>query len=378
MPRRPETRNHGNPSRSYVFTENDPGSIAVWRERLGAPGPAAGGGSVFPGGVRYCSAQLERGEQELREHLQGYIELSKPQRLSWLKSNVSTTAHFEPRRGTRDQARDYSRKDDTRVEGPWEFGTWESGGSGARNDLQAVADRVKEGATLKEIAEEHPVQFIRYSRGIKELHSVLSTKVRNPDTPHRCIVMLGPPGCGKTKLAHALFPGAYWKPPAALWFPNYNGEDCVIFDDLNSGWFTMDEYKRAVDRYQYMGQTKGGYVSLANDTTVITSNTLPHRWYKNKPDELPAITRRITEFWIFTGMDEYFPIYNDGSLDPATGLPAAWNEVSDFFDGPQSYMDQINDSQGTPQRWHWTTWPGKTKIPSYKEEYPAIAVSYVH
>ena len=40
-------------------------------------------------------------------------------------------AHFEPRRGTRDQARDYCRKAETKVDGPWEHGAFGAGGQDA-------------------------------------------------------------------------------------------------------------------------------------------------------------------------------------------------------------------------------------------------------
>jgi len=121
-----------NPARHWVFTDNDEGSVAMWRDRLGGgqPGDAGAAGSNWPECVRYCTGQLEEGEQGLHRHLQGYLELSKPQRLSWLKAQLSGTAHWEPRRGTREQARDYARKSDTRVEGPWEYGDWQAGGRG--------------------------------------------------------------------------------------------------------------------------------------------------------------------------------------------------------------------------------------------------------
>ena len=288
-PSAPGRQNTAAKSRGWVFTENDPGSVAMWRARLGLPVPYAPdglgggggggpseGGSPFPGCVRYCICQLEEGEQGLHRHLQGYVELKSQQRLSWLKQHLSSTAHFEPRRGSRDQARDYCRKPDTRVDGPWEYGDWQSGGQGSRCDLQDVAKKIKEGSSVREIAEAYPVDFIRYHRGIKELHTLLTSKVRDPENPHRVIVMLGPPGCGKSHLTTRLFPGAYWKPSGDKWWNDYNGEATVVFDDLNSGWFTMDEWKRVLDRNNYMGQTKGGYVALANTTSVITSNTLPH------------------------------------------------------------------------------------------------------
>lgn len=74
---------------------------------------------------RFVVWQREKGA-EGTEHLQGYIELHAPIRLSamveWLRG-----AHFEPRRGTRDQARDYCMKEDSRLAGPWERGDFDTG-----------------------------------------------------------------------------------------------------------------------------------------------------------------------------------------------------------------------------------------------------------
>ena len=115
-------------SRRWCFTLNNPE-----RDDL-----------VFPDNVRYAVWQRESGEQGT-EHLQGYFELAKPQRLSWCK-NVIPRAHFEIARGTRDQARDYCRKSDTRVAGPFEFGEWKNGGQGSRTDLNAVKALIDDGA----------------------------------------------------------------------------------------------------------------------------------------------------------------------------------------------------------------------------------------
>lgn len=72
--------------------------------------------------IRYVVWQRERGA-EGTEHWQGYVEFDKPMRLAAVKLWLPT-AHFEPRRGTRDQARDYCMKADSRINGPWERGDW--------------------------------------------------------------------------------------------------------------------------------------------------------------------------------------------------------------------------------------------------------------
>lgn len=133
--------------RSYVFTLNNPATTEL-PELVNA---------------RYISWQLEEGETGTR-HLQGYVELVKPMRLAGMKKWLPT-AHFEARRGTRDQARDYTMKDDTRVEGPFERGQFTTA-QGARSDISAVRDAIAAGTSKRELFEEYPDIAAKYPRYI--------------------------------------------------------------------------------------------------------------------------------------------------------------------------------------------------------------------
>lgn len=113
--------------------------------------------------IRYVVFQLEVGEESGTPHFQGYIELTRPQRMTWLQTNFAGSCHYEVRRGTRDEARSYAQKEDTRVSGPWEYGDFNSGGAGTRNDLAALVECCKHGS-LKRVADEHPESMIRYPR----------------------------------------------------------------------------------------------------------------------------------------------------------------------------------------------------------------------
>ncbi len=74
--------------------------------------------------LRYGIYQLERGA-EGTEHWQGYLEFSVTKRLAALRRiHGLAGAHFERRRGTADEARNYCRKEDTRLAGPYEFGEY--------------------------------------------------------------------------------------------------------------------------------------------------------------------------------------------------------------------------------------------------------------
>lgn len=73
---------------------------------------------------RYGIYQLEEGEGGT-PHMQGYFELFKATTISAIKRHCGIgRMHLEVRRGSRDQARDYCRKEDSRIREPLEFGEW--------------------------------------------------------------------------------------------------------------------------------------------------------------------------------------------------------------------------------------------------------------
>jgi len=136
----------------WMFTINNPAKD----ERL-----------VMDSNVSYCVYQLEVGANGT-PHFQGYVELVRKQRLSWMKRKFDARAHFEIRRGTQEEAMDYCMKEDTRVEGPFIFGTPRINEQGARNDIVAVQQRIREGADNYDLWTEFPEFFVRYSKAANE------------------------------------------------------------------------------------------------------------------------------------------------------------------------------------------------------------------
>lgn len=64
----------------------------------------------------FLTWQVEKGEQGTI-HLQGYVLFEKRVTLAWIKKEVNSQAHWEPRKGTHDEAVAYCNKKDTRQEG---------------------------------------------------------------------------------------------------------------------------------------------------------------------------------------------------------------------------------------------------------------------
>lgn len=148
-------------ARNWCFTIHDPASI--WEED-----PRE----------RYVVWQLESCPETGRKHLQGYVEFNKQLRLAALKK-LHPTAHWEARRGTRDQARAYCMKEETRLEGPYERGTWETQ-QGKRTDLEGAVAALREGG-MKRVVEEHPTVFVKFHKGLRELERAIAPRPTDAD-----------------------------------------------------------------------------------------------------------------------------------------------------------------------------------------------------
>lgn len=105
-------------------------------------------------------------EKVATSHLQGYVELTKKTTLAAMKRWLPS-AHFEARKGTPEQAREYCRKEESRVLGPWERGTFGTQ-QGKRNDLDAVKEAIRNGASRKQLLEDHTEVVAKYPRFIDE------------------------------------------------------------------------------------------------------------------------------------------------------------------------------------------------------------------
>lgn len=245
--------------------------------------------------VRYAAWELEEGTTTGNLHIQGYVELKEKTSLRGICSLFPNwNAHFEPRMGTREQARDYCmgiENGEPKVgvlQGPWEFGEFKAGGQGARNDLRSVANSIIAGTNIMEIALEHPVEFIKFNKGIERLHSLIQPR-RNWKT--EIIVLWGKSGTGKSKLAWDCDPNAYEKAAEHTWWDGYNGEDTIIIDDY-AGELPFRYLLRLADRYPMQVQIKGGTTQFRSRRIIFTTNIHPKYWYKN--EDYATFERRIT------------------------------------------------------------------------------------
>lgn len=253
--------------------------------------------------VRCAIWQLERSPSTGRLHLQGYAEFTSAVRMAQVKSILGDdTVHLEARRGTREQAIAYCRKDETRVRGPWEFGNLDSVQPGKRNDLSIVAQSILDGNALGEVIGEHPVQYIKFKRGIEALYFERKRETTKEFRRLEVLVYYGDAGTGKTRTAVEKDPESYYilDQGERLWFDGYRGERTLIIDDFY-GWIKYGTLLRMLDGYQYRCEVKGGFVYAEWSCVIITSNKPPSDWYTQ--GMTAALRRRITSSVHFTNLE---------------------------------------------------------------------------
>lgn len=115
----------------------------------------------------YVIYQKEKGASGT-PHLQGYVEFKTNKRLSAVRK-ICSTAHWETRKGTQEQAIDYcTKKDDTYVDGPWDAGDRKENKQGKRTDLElACATAAQSG--LASLIDQHPTAYAKYHAGLEKV-----------------------------------------------------------------------------------------------------------------------------------------------------------------------------------------------------------------
>jgi len=295
-------------SRSWCFTINNPeAQLDVLFEEWDC--------------LRYVIWQMEMGEDGT-VHFQGYLELDRAQRRSYVHALLPGAALFL-RQGTRDQARDYCCKETSRIEGPWEYGDWNAGGQGARQDLAAFKAAVDTGKTDLEIWDQMPALFLHNMRSLPSLRMLTQAK-RSWKT--EVTLVYGLAGSGKSHWCNEQAPDAHWKDPNSKWWGGYCGQSDVVMDDYKA-WLPWANLLRLLDKYPLDVEVKGGQTTFIARRLFITSNFLPSEWYPDA-EEYPivALVRRIDHFKIFrrpnpelTPQIESYEDY-DSFLEAATSM----------------------------------------------------------
>lgn len=253
----------------------------------------------------YMVYQKERGESGT-QHYQIYVQMPSSRALSTLRNLIPNT-HWEIQRGTNEQARDYCMKQDTRIDGPWEFGEFKpSGGKqGKRTDLDDVIELVRQKRPREEYA--FTSTYVKYHRGLEAIRLIAVPPYEHNDV--RGEWYYGPSGTGKSRKAFEENPTAYRK-SQNKWFDGYDNQDVIIIDDLDTP--TLGHYLKIwADRYPCTGEIKCGTVQLTHKKIIVTSNYSIDELFKDDPKMIEPLQRRFIETFFDKPIE-----FTSFSLDP--------------------------------------------------------------
>lgn len=255
---------------------------------------------------KYVCGQIEVCPKTCRNHIQAYIEFRDKVKLSNLKT-VMPGVHLESRKGTRDQARNYCMKQETRLPEtePIEIGEWELT-QGSRIDLLNLKDAVlKHNRRIKDIVLNECVNYqqIRFVEKLKKYNSI-KRKIDNPPTIYW---YYGSTGTGKTKYVYKNFKDIYNTLDSIKWWDGYDQNETILIDDMRKDYCKFHQLLKLLDRYPYKGEIKGGYVEINSPNIIITCPFHPRDLYETRED-VEQLLRRITVIQHFKRQKEYLDL----------------------------------------------------------------------
>lgn len=214
-----------NPAKTWVFTWNNYDDAAVETVKS------------WEGSVTRLTVSKEVGEGGT-PHLQGAVTWKAAKRLTALKK-LAPSVHWEVAIAKED-AFLYCAKEGSEL-----VVQVDNRKQGKRSDLLDVAEAIKEGGTMRQVALEHPVAFMKYHKGIAAYKDIIEIEdvepefkmeefLREPieDLDEYTYLLHGEPGTGKTSYALAHF-----RKPLLVSniedLRNLEDHDGVVFDDMS-------------------------------------------------------------------------------------------------------------------------------------------------
>lgn len=269
-------------------------------------------------------------------HLQGYAYFKNPRLLNGLK-RFHPSIHFEAAYTEPSTNATYCKKDGD---------IYESGivpNQGSRSDLKEFVSSLINGASILELLDEHPANFLRYGRWGLEIRQNHIRK--NPIPAKRFVIYIyGPTGCGKTHWVWKMFPEVFVLRPhpssSSLWFDGYSYGPVMLLDDFRGSWMKFQYLLALLDKYPMRVPVKNGFTDHSAKIIIMTSDRPPEdlyfqkktvsdvAWTGDDPDpyshteDINQLLRRIDVIVKYNGKNDYEVV--KGTWDQSQRL---WNPL---------------------------------------------------
>nr|QXP07823.1 MAG: replication associated protein [Arizlama virus] len=249
-------------------------------------------------------------------HLQGFIHFKNEQTFgNFTKSGTFHKAslkgklpgvYWKPMYSTPDACIKYCKKGGD----VHEQGTPPSG-QGFRTDMENVCSKIVAGASMLQVAVEHPQLYVKNYRGFEALSQILQDY--NEERPSS-VWFYGRSGVGKTDFAFRRHgrENVYIKQDGTPFFIGYNNEQVVVVNEFDvystgnpQGWH-LKGLLQMLDKYPFNVHVKGSQMKFTSMCVYITSSHPPSYYFKD-PKDLEQVTRRL---------DAVYEVIDEGRLSP--------------------------------------------------------------
>lgn len=151
---------------------------------------------------------------------------------------------------------------------------------------------------------------------IKAYEFARSLAIKPQEREDVCGIWLwGPPGTGKSRDARAMAGDDVYLKQQNKWFDGYVGQGYILLDDFDHGFKAWHGLKIWTDRYGCTGEIKGGMVSLAHHTFIVTSNYHLDDFVDGKSGLDSVSAEAIRRRFKFISYDEKPKGYDDWSKE---------------------------------------------------------------
>lgn len=217
-------------------------------------------------------------------HFQGFAHFINPVSFKKIKE-LLPRAHIEVAMGSDQQNLAYCEKQGdllVKVGEP-------SQGQGSRTDLKEIAQKIKGGdITIEDLMFDYPEMYVRYSRSFEKMFNAVMKPRTAPPEVHW---IYGKAGVGKTRKVFEKHTSIYPKDNTP-WWDGYKQQEAIVMDDFDDT-IPFRTLLRILDRYEYQGQVKGGYVQVNSPFIYITCEFPPSHFY-GTGNTFAQVKRRLT------------------------------------------------------------------------------------
>ena len=209
--------------------------------------------------LKYVCWGIEKCPTTDRIHYQGFIIFNRTHRIPGAKRIIGggDECHLEPRRGTRQEAREYCTKD---------------GKFSERGVFDSLTKEDYFKQPIEWLKENRPEFYCRYHRGLEKLQPK-GPKWRNVEVTH----ISGETGTGKTRKVMEM-DNVYKIDPPYKWWDGYEGEDILLIDDYKANAIDRGQLLNLLDGYRLRLETKGSHCWALWTKVYITSNYNMDSW----------------------------------------------------------------------------------------------------